>query len=94
MQNRRAKSPQSSNDTRRISTEWFYGLDPEQKESFEQVWRNSTYLTNQLKKKLERDLKALEIDKEDDYNNPQWVVVRADRNGQARTLRNILMLLP
>jgi len=79
---------------RRISTEWFYGLDPSEHQQLEQVWRNSTYLTDRLKGILERRLKVLEIDKEDDYNNPQWSVVRADRNGVARAFREILRLLP
>jgi len=79
---------------RRIAVEWFHGLDPEEQQQLEQVWRNSTYITDKLKGILERRLATLEIDKPDDYNNPQWAVLRADRNGAARTLKEILMLLP
>lgn len=86
--------PLLSSEPRRVSTEWLIGLDAEQKATFEGTWRNSTYVLNQLKRILQRQQAALETDKEDDYDNPSWTVLRADRNGQLRTLKEILRLLP
>jgi hypothetical protein len=86
--------PQSRSSDRGISTEWFHGLQPEEYEAFTTAWRNSTYVLNQLKKHIARQITALETDKEDDYNNPQWPVLRADRNGQLRQLKKIIQLLP
>lgn len=87
----KTKSRQSD---KAISVEWFYGMDPSEHQEFEKVWRNSTFLTDKLKGILERRLKELEIDKPDDYNNPQWPVLRADKNGEVRTLQRIIRLLP
>ncbi len=84
---------QQSND-RRISTEWFHGLDQADHEEFERIWRNSTYVLDQMKRILQRRLAELETDREDDYNNPQWPVLRADRNGQLRQLKKMIALLP
>lgn len=91
------KSPQTqsrSNEDKRISTEWFHGLNPEEHAGLEQTWRNSTYILDKLKGILQRRLAELETDKEDDYNNPQWTVLRADRNGQVRQLKKMISLLP
>jgi len=90
------KSKQASlrSSEKRISTEWFHGLDPDEQKSLEQTWRNSTYLLDILKGILQRRLNDLETDKEDDYNNPQWTVLRADRNGQVRQLKKMIDLLP
>lgn len=90
------KSPQLQDQTsvRNISTEWFHGLNPEEQTQFTSAWRNSTYVLDRLKGIIQRQLVILDTDKEDDYNNPQWTVLRADRNGQLRMLRKIFNLLP
>jgi hypothetical protein len=85
---------QSRQSDRRISTEWFHGLDPSEHAAFEQAWRNSTYVMDKLRGIVERRIASLETDKEDDYNNPMWPVLRADRNGQLRQLKDFLKLLP
>lgn len=85
--------PQPLSD-RRISTEWFHGLGPEDQQDLERTWRNSTYILDKLKAILQRRINELESDKEDDYNNPQWPVLRADRNGQLRQLKKTISLLP
>jgi hypothetical protein len=83
---------QSSN---RISTEWLAGIPTqEEQEQFEKAWRNSTYVLDRLKTILERKMISLEFDKPDDYNNPQWSVLRADKNGTLRALKEIYRLLP
>jgi hypothetical protein len=69
-------------------------MTKEEREEFEKSWRNSTFVLDKLKLIIERTLRSIEIDSEDDYNNPQWPVVRADRNGRAKELRRILKLLP
>lgn len=83
-----------SSDAKRISTEWLYGLSPEEAVAFESTWRNSTYVLDRLKAILQRELNSINTDKEDDYNNPQWPVLRADRNGQVRQLKKLISLLP
>jgi hypothetical protein len=92
-QKKQPPSPPQSND-RRISTEWLHGLSTEEALDFERTWRNSTYVLDRLKAILERKKIGLEVDKCDDYNNPQWAVLRADKNGTLRTLQEILRLLP
>lgn len=79
---------------RGIPTDWLHGMTPEERKDFEQSWRNSTYVLDKLKLIIERTLRGLEIDQEDDYNNPQWPVLRADKNGRAKELKRILKLLP
>ena len=80
--------------SRGIPTDWLHGMTPEERKDFEQRWRNSTYVLDKLKLIIARSLVRLEIDSEDDYNNPQWSVIRADRNGRAKELKRILKLLP
>lgn len=79
---------------RNIPMAWLQGLSDEEKKDFEQAWRNSTYVLDKLKAIIERQVEALEIDREADYNHPQWPVLRADKNGQARALMDIYRLLP
>lgn len=86
---------QMSQSSKGIPVDWLYGLGPEESAEIVQTWRNSTYILDKLKAILERKLGELEKpDREDDYNNPQWPVLRADRNGQIRQLRNLINLLP
>lgn len=88
----RAKQNQTSSKT--ISVEWLYGIPPEDKDDFAKSWANSTHVLDKLKGIIERQLKVLDVDKEDDYNNPNWPLARADKNGQIRVLRKIFNLLP
>lgn len=90
----RPRKGRPTDPSRRIPTEWFHGLDPDEQEAVERTWRNSTYLTDKLKAIIDRKIADLEIDKTDDYNNPQWPVLRADRNGQLQSLMYIKKLLP
>jgi hypothetical protein len=84
----------SSKPHRNIPIAWLVDLPDEEKKDFEQAWRNSTYVLNKLKAIIERRIDSLEFDREQDYNHPQWPVLRADRNGQARALMDIFRLLP
>ena len=77
-----------------IATDWIQGMTQEEKIEFEKSWRNSTFVLDKLKLIIERSLKSLEIDQEDDYDHPQWPIKRADRNGRVKELRRILKLLP
>lgn len=78
----------------KIPLPWVQELPRGEWEGFEQSLRNSKYVLDQLKRIIERELETLELDKEDDYNNPQWPVLRADRNGKQKSLRFIHKLLP
>jgi hypothetical protein len=91
----RLKKSQSPQRQSNISTEWLSGIPTqEEREQFEQAWRNSTYVLDRLKAILERKMAGLDVDKPDDYDNPSWPVKRADRNGELRALTDIYRLLP
>lgn len=80
--------------TPNIAVDWLHGLDPDSREGFEKSWRASTYVLNQLKGIIERELEQLYIDLESDYANPNWALVRADKNGRIIALERIFKLLP
>lgn len=88
------KAQKTNSPQRNIPTDWIHGLDQEQKQEFEKTWRNSTFVLDKLKAIINRKLEGLELDKEDDYKNPNWPIARADKNGQIRQLKYILSLLP
>lgn len=88
------KPKQNQPDDRTIPVDWLYGIPPEEKDSFIEAWRNSTFVLDKLKKYIERELKSLDLDKEDDYQNPNWPIARADKNGQVRSFKKIFRLLP
>lgn len=84
----------SRQSDKNIATEWFYGADQEERENIEKAWRNSTYITDILKGIIDRKLEELNQDRLDDYSNPNWQLVRVDKNGQIRALNLIKALLP
>lgn len=77
-----------------IPIELIAGMTPEDAQEYERAWRNSTYVLDRLKGIIARKVSDLSVDKPDDYNNPSWSVVRADRNGELRALKSLLRLLP
>lgn len=77
-----------------IPVEWLRGMPAEDGQKVAEVWRNSTYLLDQLRKILLEDLGKIELDSETDYSNPNWQFVRADKNGRAKALNRVLDLLP
>lgn len=78
---------------RNVSTEWYYGLPPEDREKFKNSLLNSTYVLDQLKKYLEREIAALGPS-DVDYESPNWALKRVDKDGQLKTLEKILRFLP
>lgn len=70
------------------------GLSEEDRKDYETAWRNCTYVTDRIKQVLTDALESLELDGDEDYANPNWQFLRADRNGQAKAIKNFLRLLP
>lgn len=77
------------------SVEWFKGLTPEGKESFEQVLRNNTLLLDRLNYIVgvwEQELLGQETS-QDDFSEPNWALRQAARNGDKRRLKRLKDLL-
>lgn len=70
------------------------GLNEEDKKDYETAWRNSTYVTDRIKQVLIEALGSLELDDEQDYANPNWPYLRADKNGQIKAIKHFLRFLP
>ncbi len=70
------------------------GLGQEDLADYQNAWRNSTYVTDRIKQVLLEALESLELDSEQDYANPNWQFVRADKNGQAKAIKSFIRLLP
>lgn len=66
-----------------------------EKESVEQLLRNSTQALTLVSKLLRKKLEAVEASEgsSDDYDAPSWAFKAADRSGRKRTLRELLKLL-
>lgn len=67
-------------------------MNPKEKQELQRTVENSRYILDILTNVIEQDIQALETTKLDDYSNPSWPYLRADRDGAARALRNILKL--
>lgn len=67
--------------------------DPKEIEDFKVYVKNSSALINRLSDILEAKLDAVERPKKTDYDCPSWAYEQADRNGQVRTLLDILEIL-
>lgn len=77
-----------------INSKWFNGFKgtPEERKKREESIRAGQYVLTILTEILERELKEVSISKVQDYDNPSWAYLQADKNGADRTLRNILKL--
>ena len=84
---------------KRLSVEWFRGVENEKKEECEKTIRNSVYVLSRLQaiiKEWENELDLVEC-KISDYISPSWDVRQAHRNGdraRIRRLRELLSFLP
>ena len=80
---------------RGLSLEWFKGIPPEKKQSFEETIRNSTTVLQQLSNLL--DVWEAELDRSEsqiaDYVSPSWANKQAHRNGDRARLRKLRDLL-
>jgi hypothetical protein len=75
--------------------EWFTGLDPKNREGFEQALRNAPIVIRQLLALLDRwesDLDTQES-KISDYDTPSWAMKQAHRNGDRSRIRKLRDLL-
>ncbi len=80
---------------RSLSTEWFSGIAPDNKQRFEETLRNSGTIVRQLLvlvDKWEEELDSAES-KTSDYDNPSWSAKQAHRNGDRSRLRKLRDLL-
>jgi len=50
-------------------------------------------LLDLLKDELEKELKSLQRGSIQDYNNPSWAYLEADRQGQYRALSKVVQIL-
>lgn len=67
--------------------------DAEDKTNTEQAVRAAGPILTILREHLEQKLKSMERPKIDDYNFASWAPLQADKNGQIRTLMDIIQLL-
>jgi hypothetical protein len=77
------------------SVEWFKGLTPEAKESFEKTLRNNTLLLDRLNDIVddwEKEISRQETSS-DDFSEPNWALRQAARNGDRRRLRRLKDLI-
>lgn len=77
--------------------QWFEGLkqdDVEGRRKREQSVRSSADTLNILQRVLDKEIYRLsEVPpKLEDYENPSWALLQADRAGQLRSIRNIRKL--
>lgn len=70
------------------------GLSEQERRDFETAWRNSTYVLDRIKKLMQDRLADLQIDDREDYANPNWPFLRADKNGRMAELRDLLRYFP
>lgn len=96
MRKKTIQDSQNSNSERKsnVPVELLHGLEPDDYQDYENRWRNSTYVLDQIKKAIQRRIDSLEIDKDGDYSVPNWPYLRADKNGQLKQLRDLIRLLP
>jgi hypothetical protein len=79
----------------KLDARWFVTCDgtPEDKQRIEEVVRNSSLVREILTAIFENKRKALENPQIiEDYKNPNWALVQADRNGALRIVKEILEL--
>lgn len=80
---------------KKLSVEWFTGIQRERHDEFEKLIRNSTIILRQLSAildKWEGELDSAES-KATDYETPSWSHKQADRNGDRRRLKRFRELL-
>ncbi len=80
----------------KISEEWFIGArETEEREKRKQVVMANTASLALLYEILEKKLASAERQKlsEDTYSSPSWPYFQADKNGQIRTLTELLKLI-
>jgi len=80
----------------KVSEDWFFDArGPEDKEKRRQVVMANTASLALLYKILEKKLASVERQKlsEDSYSSPAWPYFQADKNGQVRTLTELLRLI-
>lgn len=75
----------------RLNSRWFQGVDDP--DSLRIKIGNSRIVLDHLRDLLIRDLEALESPKLSDYDVGHWPALQADKNGQARALRNVIAML-
>jgi len=75
-----------------ISTAWTKTIkDPEKKQSFENLLRNSTLVNSRLLEILQ-EMYESEENSSVDYESASWSHKQADRNGARRAIRQIMTL--
>ncbi len=77
-----------------ISSGWLQDFKgtPEEREKLIQSIQGSSYVLNILSEWIERQLQDLQNVKRDDYENPNWGLLTAHKNGEIRALTNVLKL--
>lgn len=80
--------------TKGISSDWTKNLPADKRKDFEQVLRNSTYITSRLADILEERLHTVLRSETslDDFTG-DWAYKQAFRNGQKQALKAVLDLL-
>jgi len=78
-----------------LNSKWFkhFHGTPEQKDSLAESIRNSSFVLDLLTKIIEDDVRDLKQSRVGDYDNPNWSIKTADRNGGVRALDNVLKLI-
>lgn len=64
------------------------------KDSWKESYFNSTFVTDPIKKVIEKKIEKVNKTSEDDYNVSSWAYLQADKIGYERALKEILELLP
>ena len=74
-----------------INSRWFKNYSGD-REKLEETVRNGRFVLERLTEIIEQEIKEYEVSKVEDYDKVSWPYFRADRDGQLRSLRNILKL--
>lgn len=77
-----------------ISTLWLSHLKTaEEKEKFKNYIASSGGVLDRLVEIIDNKLDVREVFKEEDYKNPSWAYMQADRNGYVRALNELKQLI-
>ena len=71
---------------------WSSNLKGSDKKDFESVVQNSSMLLDRLTEILEQRVTELNTTSKADYESASWAFKQADRNGQVRAFKEILLL--
>lgn len=72
---------------------WFKGLTGQDKQKRQEIVLSNKIVLDILKEILYNRVREVEKSSLDDYESPSWAYRQADKNGQLRTLKEVIQYL-